>query len=537
MIQKLAAQAAKVRERSSWLLTKLGMNRIFAKVLVISLLILTVTFLIYTLISGTLLKREVTERQKQREYEDMSRMITLLETAQREGWTDVTTQRGLRLILPPQMKTVLIIDRQGRYVQMGGVPLPDGEIRDIVNAAGIGSAESLQSTTVEKDSRKWMVTSQYAASIDRYVVSLSGGLQNELRRMQSLNWLSIAIALAVSVIFSWMFSRYMTIRIQRMSQGAERIAKGRFDTQISDPSADELGQLAVSLNRMASELEALEGMRRDFLANVSHDLRSPLTSIHGYVEAILDGTVPRERADHYLRITQDQTVRLIKLVNDLLDMTKIESGQFDVQPTEFDLAEMIRQLLARMESTFQHHQVRYEINGAAGGGTPRNRGAGFQQQPDEGWELRMPEAFAEPEGAAEERDADADAARAAQVRVIGDPYRLEQVMINLLQNAMAFSPRQSTIYVTLDCRKDDVAVSIRDEGIGMKEEQQQLIWDRFYKSDEARGARGGTGIGLSIVKHILDEHGSLIEVESKPGRGSVFRFSLKKARSGEKDKL
>ncbi|OXM14159.1 sensor histidine kinase [Paenibacillus herberti] len=486
---------------TSRLLVRLGLNSIFAKLLLISLSILVVTFLVYNLISSQLVGRDMLERRQGMEGAELRRTITLLETAAQDGWSDASIRTALQLLVPPQMKTFLIIDRRGRYMQVGQVPLPEQEIRELISSANLSISVEPSSDLIENASGKWIVSSQYAPSIDRYVVSLSTGVQRDFRRWQNLSWLAIASALAVSVVFSWMFSRYMTARIRRMSKGADNFAKGQFDSQIIDRSPDELGQLARSLNRMAADLGALEQMRRDFLANVSHDLRSPLTSIHGYIEAILDGTVPREKAERYLRITQDQTMRLMKLVDDLLDMSKIEAGQFDVHPSEFDLAEMIRMLLSRMESTFEHHAVRYEIIGL-----PVEK----QHEPDG---VLLPSAE-------------------VKILVVGDPHRLEQVMINLLQNAMAFSPNGSTIYVTLERRTDAACVTVRDEGIGMSEEQTRRIWERFYKSDESRGGHGGTGIGLSIVKHILDAHGSRIEVKSDPGRGSSFRFCLQQARPG-----
>lgn len=503
--------ARRLGERAAAVARRLGVGGIFAKLLLISLSTLAVTFLVYNLLSSQLVGRDMLDRRQGVEGAELRRTITLLETAARDGWSDDSIRTALQLVVPPQMKSILIIDRGGRYMQIGQVPLPESDIRELIASAGIGRSPEARTEMVENDSGKYIVSSQYVPSLDRYVVSLSTGFQREFRRVQNLNALAIGIAIAVSVLVSWAFSRYMTRRIRRMSLGAEQFAKGRFETKIADRSADELGQLAGSLNRMAGDLGALEQMRRDFLANVSHDLRSPLTSIHGYLEAILDGTVPRDKADRYLRITQDQTARLMKLVSDLLDMSKIEAGQFDVVPAEFDLADMIRLLLSRMESTFSHHSVRYEIAGLPGG-ERRER--------------------AEPEGAEAGMAGTAGAPRAAEpgeVLVVGDPHRLEQVMVNLLQNAMAFSPHGSTVHVTLECGPDRACVSVRDEGIGMSEEQARRIWERFYKSDEARGGRGGTGIGLSIVKHILDAHGSRIEVRSEPGQGSEFRFCLVRA--------
>lgn len=209
-----------------------------------------------------------------------------------------------------------------------------------------------------------------------------------------------------------------------------------------------------------------------------------------------------------MQITQEQTVRLMKLVNDLLDMSKIESGQFDVQPAEFDLAETVRLLLARMESTFRHHGVRYEIKGRV------------DSEPGQ-----APEWSGEGAG-------DGLAAGSGKVMVVGDAHRLEQVMVNLIQNAMAFSPKGSTVYVTLDAQEEQACLTVRDEGIGMSPEETERIWERFYKTDEARSGRGGTGIGLSIVKHILDAHGSRIAVRSEQGRGSSFSFCLQRSAGG-----
>ncbi|CDN42937.1 HAMP domain-containing sensor histidine kinase [Paenibacillus sp. P22] len=515
----------------SRLAARLGLNTIFAKVLIISLSILGVTFLVFNLVSTQLVRRDMFDRQQGMEGAELRRTVKLLETAASERWTESMVSTALKVVVPPQMKSILVIDSTGRYMQVGDVPLPASEIKSIISEANIGSSGQFRSQMIENESGKWIVSSQYVPSIDRYVVSLSTGFQRDFRRWQNLSWLAIAVALAVSAVFSWLFSRYMTTRIRRMSLGAERFAKGDFDTPIRDASPDELGRLAGSLNRMAVDLGALEQTRRDFLANVSHDLRSPLTSIHGYVEAILDGTIPGEKADRYLRITQEQTVRLMKLVNDLLDMSKIESGQFDVQPAEFDLAETVRLLLARMESTFRHHGVRYEIKGRVDSEPGPAPGA-WSGMGDEGAGDGPGQTQGAWSGTGNEGAGDGLAVGSGKVIVVGDAHRLEQVMVNLIQNAMAFSPQGSTVYVTLDAQEEQACLTVRDEGIGMSPEETERIWERFYKTDEARSGRGGTGIGLSIVKHILDAHGSRIAVRSEQGRGSSFSFCLQRAAGG-----
>jgi signal transduction histidine kinase len=230
---------------------------------------------------------------------------------------------------------------------------------------------------------------------------------------------------------------------------------------------------------MAQELASQDQMRKDFVANVSHDLRSPLTSIHGFVRAFLDGTIPNERKHHYFSVMKEQTERMIKLVNDLLDMARIEAGQCEIRPVTFNLTELVRQILARMEPEFGNKQVNVELIS--------------EETPD--------------------------------IHVFADPDRIDQVIVNLIQNAVQFSPRNSAVEVIL-IKEEQALVSIRDYGPGMRQEEIEFIWERFYKADKARTKQTGTGLGLYIVKHILDLHQSSIHVKSEEGNGSIFTFTL-----------
>ena len=264
-----------------------------------------------------------------------------------------------------------------------------------------------------------------------------------------------------------------------MNRVALHIARGQFDQRVKIKTDDELGELGETFNYMAQELGSLDQMRKNFVSTVSHDLRSPLTSIHGFVRAFLDDTIPNERKHHYFTIMEEQTERLIKLVNDLLDIAQIESGQLAIQPTNFNLSELIRQVVARMEPEFVNKKLDME--------------------------LRSEEA--------------------QDILVFADPDRIDQVIDNLIQNAVQFSSYDSSVEVLLK-KEDQAVISIRDYGPGIRQEDILSIWERFYKADRARTKKVGTGLGLSIVRHILVLHQTDIEVKSEVGRGTTFTFML-----------
>jgi signal transduction histidine kinase len=291
-------------------------------------------------------------------------------------------------------------------------------------------------------------------------------------------WASL-LSLTLTSVVTYSLSRQMTAPLREMNRVALQIARGHFEQRVTIKTRDEVSELAETFNYMAQELASLDQMRKDFVANVSHDLRSPLTSIHGFVRAFLDETIPAERQRHYLTIMQEQTERMMKLVNDLLDLARIEAGQVEIRPVSFNLSELVRQVVARLEPEWGKKQVMVEV---------------------------LPE-------------------EAPDIHVLADPDRIDQVLVNLLYNAIQVSSPQSASEVTLKKRAQAV-VSVRDDGPGIRQEDLALIWERFYKADPARTKQAGTGIGLSIVKHILDLHHSPIDVKSEVGQGSIFTFTL-----------
>jgi signal transduction histidine kinase len=303
-----------------------------------------------------------------------------------------------------------------------------------------------------------------------------------LAQMKQLFSIAAFLSLVLTSALFFYLSRRITAPLREMQQVALQIARGAFDQRVNITTHDEVGALGEAFNAMAAELAGLDQMRRDFVANVSHDLRSPLTSIHGFVRAFLDEAIPDERKHHVLQVMDEQTTRLIKLVNDLLDLARIEAGQVEIYPVSFNLSELVRQVVARMEPEWAKKQIAVNL-------------------------------------LSEE---------AQDISVVADRDRMDQVLVNLVHNAIQFSPPARSVTVSLrkEAEVAQAVIAVQDEGPGIRQEERELIWERFYKADQARTKQTGTGIGLSIVKYLLDLHHRPITVTSDVGKGSTFTFTL-----------
>lgn len=306
----------------------------------------------------------------------------------------------------------------------------------------------------------------------------------ELQRLRSevysLFLKAIGISALIAVIAIYFMSRKISYPLREISMVAKKIASGDFNTRVKVISNDEVGELAQTFNYMAEALGNLENMRKNFIANVSHELRTPMTSIIGFVEGIMDGTIPKDKQNHYLTIVKDETTRLTKLVNDLLDLARIESGEVPINPRVFDISELIRRNIIKFENQINNKNLDLEIN--------------------------------------LEKEHHA---------VIADPDGIERVLTNLLDNAIKFTPEGGTIYVRTSAGDDKVNVTIEDTGIGIDKEDLPYIWERFFKTDKSRSKdKIGTGLGLAIIKNIIKKHQQNIWVESEQNKGSKFTFTL-----------
>lgn len=266
--------------------------------------------------------------------------------------------------------------------------------------------------------------------------------------------------------------------LRKITEATEQYASGNMHYEFQIDSEDEIGYLGATLTYMASEIARAEDDQKKFVANVSHDFRSPLTSIKGYLEAMLDGTIPPELHEKYLTIVLNETERLTKLTGSLLALNNLNTKGMMLDKSTFDINKIIRNTAASFEGTCQHKAIAIELI------------------------LTGDELF-----------------------VTADVGKIQQVLYNLLDNAIKFSHPDSIIKIETTEKHNKVFVSVKDSGIGIPKDDLKLIWDRFYKSDLSRGKdKKGTGLGLSITKEIIRAHGEHINVISTEGVGSEFIF-------------
>lgn len=292
--------------------------------------------------------------------------------------------------------------------------------------------------------------------------------------------LSVLIILICTFILIFVFTIIVYRPIRNITKAAEQYAKGDFSKQIAVNSNDEIGYLANTLNYMATTLGTMEEEQRKFISNVSHDFRSPLTSIKGYIEAMLDGTIPVEMQEKYLNIILFETERLNKLTQNILDLNKFGHNGISLDISDFD----INQLIRTTTMTFE--------------GVCNKKGLSFDLY------LTGNDLF-----------------------VKGDMSKIQQVLYNLIDNATKFSNNNTAITIETNIRNEKVLISVKDKGIGIPSNSIKKVWERFYKTDQSRGRdKKGSGLGLAIVKEIVQAHNENINVISTEGVGTEFIFTL-----------
>lgn len=292
--------------------------------------------------------------------------------------------------------------------------------------------------------------------------------------------LFVVYGLSFVILLAFQFLVYRPLSL--ITEAAKQYAFGNLDYEIPVNTEDEMGYLSASLNYMSSQLKDMEDYQKKFVANVSHDFRSPLTSIKGYAEAIIDGTIPPELQEKYLKIILFETERLTDLTEDLLTLNEFDTKNLLLNKEPFDIHEMIKKVAESFEVRCKQKKISIELLFAT-----------------------------------------------KNLKVMADRRKIQQVLHNLLDNAIKFSDADSIITIETTERGDKVYTSIKDNGIGIPRNALNKIWERFYKSDLSRGKdKKGTGLGLSITKEAIQAHGENINVISTEGVGTEFIFSLPK---------
>ena len=303
----------------------------------------------------------------------------------------------------------------------------------------------------------------------------------------SLLWiiqLLFVITYLMTAVLFLFYSFYIRKPLYAITKGASEFANGNLSYQIPVKSENELGYLASNLNYMADKLNRNGEYQRQFISNISHDFRSPLTSIKGYVEAMIDGTIPVEMQEKYLKIISYEAERLEKLTRGLLTLNELDIHKRMLNIQDFDINQTIKSTAASFEGTCTTRQILLEL--ILSGQT---------------------------------------------LYAHADLEQIQQVLYNLLSNAIKFSPDHSTITIETTEKNGKIFVSVKDHGIGIPKSSLNRIWERFYKIDCSRGKdQKGTGLGLAIVKEIISAHGQHINVISTEGVGTEFIFTLEQAK-------
>jgi signal transduction histidine kinase len=396
----------------------------------------------------------------------------------------------LVLALSDNKTEICIINYMGSYIYMTSVDssrqiLTEEMINSIYNSVVLGGEEFM--STSQPD---FFFSKQTFTIAMPVMGAFSGGnwgavcLSRQFLpiSMNLMDGLLFGIAAAVLVLsaFLLLFMVKSVVKpLGDMAEKAHKYASGDFSVRAGVSGIKEIDMLADSLNTMAEDLAKLDQLRIGFVANVSHELRSPLTSMNGYLQGMLDETIPPEDREKYLNVVSQETKRLTRLVEDLLNLSRIESGNMPINKSKFDICELMRRVLIKYEARINSKNLNVEV-------------------------IFNPE----------------------QCYVNADPDRIEQVMSNLVDNAIKFLPEEGTLSLYTSKGVESVYVGVKDNGAGISQEDLPFIFERFYKADKAHTSGTGTGLGLSIAAKIVEYHGYKLTCKSEEGEGSEFSFHL-----------
>ena len=479
-----------------------------------------ITFVIITLISFIILSGIITSMirgyfYQEREDRVVNTSATLSNAIEEFGQTDIDAPGFLKpfvydMIIPLINNdtgiNILVLDEEGRVVltSIGAVTGENGfrtpvivsedntervdtslfletahsdSITAYIHRGDLGgyfseaSVACLDDVFVDGKTRGYIIASYSTVKEDKFIITARQAV------LSSSAWVMIAAIIAVYFI-----TQRIVSPLQNMKAAAKKFGKGDFSTRVNVHGSDEVSELAIAFNNMADSLEKLEKMRSSFLASVSHDLRTPMTTIAGFIDGIMSGAIPAEKHEYYLQIISDEVHRLSRLVAQLLDVSRLESGDRKMSFESFDVAEVARVVLISFEQKIDDKELMVEF------------------------------------------DAESD-----EMEAYADKDAIHQVLYNLCHNAIKFADKGGKFSIKLqniDQRR--MRISVFDEGQVISDEDKKLVFERFYKTDSSRGLdKNGVGLGLYICKTIIDAHDESIGVKSTED-GTEFYFTLKR---------
>ncbi len=478
------------------------MNNLRGRLLLSYVSIILVCLAVVGLAVGLLLaRRSLPDQQVYRDLENKSRWVNL-----RPALTEFVLDRppelltqGLQRVADALNARVVLVEKDGSVVADSGADwvgrnlLTEANLNQQITGFVRGSFRpdgTLQrwlfvgrELPVQDTSRaRWVVLSQRAQRLA--VFQLFG--ENLLVPLAQAGLL----ALMLSVVLAWLISRSVARPIQRTVAAARAMAQGDYDQQVPPGGPEELQELSTSFNRMARQVRSGQQAQRDFVANVSHDLKTPLTSIQGFSQAILDGTAADpEGARRAAGVIYDEAGRMRRMVDDLLLLARMDAGELRLNRDDVDVAQLLTNCVARMELSAREGEVTLTL----------------------------------------------DIPPTGLPAVAGDGDRLVQLFTNLLDNALAHTPPGGRVTVAAAASENQLVASIADTGPGISADQLSRIFERFYQVDRSRSRAQapGVGLGLAICKELVEAHGGRIAAESVVGVGSKFSVILPAAEAAQ----
>ncbi len=385
------------------------------------------------------------------------------------------------LIYNPQKKELSDIKNEIDFIEVGRV------------LAGEEIVHQTRYSALENQTYLTLITPISLKREVAYALYLNAGLpeiEKSIREINRYAFISLILSIVLASVMIFFITENIRRDIKKLGVMLKHISKGNFDFKSNENRVDELGELSNGIQAMALELKNAEEIRRKFISDLSHDFRSPLTSIKGYTKGILDGTIPPEKWEKYLNVVYDESDRLGKLANDILDLSKMQSGELPLGKVDFDMHQLLLNVLDRFEGRLKEKNVEVVLRLC--------ERPGF---------------------------------------VDGDPALIERVVHNLLDNAVKFVNEDGVLEVLTEVKERKLLIGIRNTGTHIPEDKLHLIWNRFSKLDDSRGVeRKSSGLGLAIVKEILEAHSEKIDVYSNVYLGVMFVFSLTTSLFIKKDK-